>query len=79
MQLKPISLAEALLISALGGVLGVFGLLLFAAGASLGSPFENLRRFLNEPNAWLVVTGTFAIAFAGTLRWMLMMYWQQRQ
>jgi ABC-type antimicrobial peptide transport system permease subunit len=79
MQLKPITLPEALLVSALGGALGVFGLFLFAAGASLGSPFENLQRFLSLPNAWLVVTGTFAIAFAATMRWMLMMYWQQRR
>ena len=79
MRTKPITIPEVLLLSAAAGVLAVVFMLFFASGAAIGSPIENLSRFFETPRAWLVVVGTFVIGFAAVVRWLLMMYWQQRQ
>jgi len=79
MQLKPVTISEALLVSAGAGALGVLVVFLAVAGVPISNPARHLMEFLTAPKSYPMIGVAFAISFLAALSWILMMYWQQRQ
>jgi len=76
-KLEPITIGEVLLYSAGAGLFGAFVPLLLIVGFFLSSGYS-LDQIVTVPAFYWTPVGAFLICFVATLRWVLMMYWQQR-